>query len=212
MSTTDGWLELNVASCVIRQTRSLGVLVLCSNWNRVFVNYIYLRYGCWYWQFHKFHGRPFARFLYLFLMKDIGRRWLHWVLPGSTGRFYKDDVVHNHSAHGYYTTRMEGGVRYAWHCYMLKQIKVKLSKNAIHIIQELDLVNFTWKTIWVMGRANRCTYDNKTTGAWYFLQLLQQVTAEVQPRLAAQVNSAVSLDKTCMLNITFSRHVFFCSW
>ena len=33
----------------------------------------------------------------------------------------------------------------------------------------------------------------------------------VQPRLVAQVNSAVSLDRTCMVNITFSRH-FFSSW
>ena len=40
--------------------------------------------------------RPFARVRYLFLMEDIGR-WLPWVPPGSTGRFYKDDVVHNHS-------------------------------------------------------------------------------------------------------------------
>ena len=26
----------------------------------------------------------------------------------STGRFYKDDVAHDHSAHGYYITRIEG--------------------------------------------------------------------------------------------------------
>ena len=38
------------------------------------------------------------RVLHVFLMKYIGR-WLPWVPPGSTGRFYKDDVVHNHSAH-----------------------------------------------------------------------------------------------------------------
>ena len=33
-------------------------------------------------QFHKFHGRPFARGLrvYLFLMKDLGRR-LPWLPP-----------------------------------------------------------------------------------------------------------------------------------
>ena len=110
VSTTDGWLKLNFASCVIRQTRSLGVLVLCSNWNMVFVNYIYDMVVDT--QFHKFYGRPFARVLYLFLMKDIGR-WLPWVPPGSTGRLYKDDVVHNHSVHGYYTTRTEGGVIYA---------------------------------------------------------------------------------------------------
>ena len=49
-----------------------------------------------------------SRVFYLFLMKDIGR-WLPWVLPGSAERFHKDDV-RNHSAHGYYSTRMEGGV------------------------------------------------------------------------------------------------------
>ena len=41
VSTTDGWLTLNFASCVIRRTRSLGVLVLCSIWNMLFVNYVY---------------------------------------------------------------------------------------------------------------------------------------------------------------------------
>ena len=41
--------------------------------------------------------------------------------------------------------------------------------------------------------------------------MLQQVTAEVQPWLAAQVNSAVSLDRTRMVNITFSHNVS-CSW
>ena len=90
LSTTDGWLTLNFASCVIRQTHSLGVLVLCSNWNIVFVNYIDDMVV--HTQFHKFYGRPFARDLYLFLMKDVCR-WLPWVLPGSTGRFYKDDLL-----------------------------------------------------------------------------------------------------------------------
>ena len=42
--------------------------------------------------------------------------------------------------------------------------------------------------------------------------MLQQVTAEFQPRFAAQVNSADSLDRTCMVNITFSHHFFFCSF
>ena len=42
--------------------------------------------------------------------------------------------------------------------------------------------------------------------------MLQQVTADVKSRLAAQVNSAVNLDRTCMVNTTFSRHFFFCSW
>ena len=30
VSTTYGWLKLNFASCVVRKTRSLGALVLCS--------------------------------------------------------------------------------------------------------------------------------------------------------------------------------------
>ena len=73
MSTTDGWLKINFnfARCVIRQTRLLGVLVLCSICNMVFVNYIYDMVVDT--QFHKFHGRPFARVLSSFLMKDIGR-------------------------------------------------------------------------------------------------------------------------------------------
>ena len=138
VSTTDGLLKLNFASCVIRQTRSLGVLVLCSNWDMV-LNYIYDMVVDT--QFHKFYGRPFARVLYLFLMKS---RWLPWVLLGSTGRFYKDDVVHNHSAHRYYITRMEGGIRYAWY-YMLNKIKQNWAKNAISIVRELDLVTFHLK-------------------------------------------------------------------
>ena len=40
--------------------------------------------------------------------------------------------------------------------------------------------------------------------------MLQQVTAEVQPRLVTQVNTSVSLDRTRMVSITFSNH--FCSW
>ena len=43
-------------------------------------------------QFHKFHGRPFARVLYVFLMRDIGRL-LPCVPPGSTGRFYEEVLL-----------------------------------------------------------------------------------------------------------------------
>ena len=74
MSTTDGWLKPNFASCVIRQTRSFtrsfGALVLYSIFD-VFVNYIYDMVVDT--QFHKFYDRPFARVLYLFLIKDIDR-------------------------------------------------------------------------------------------------------------------------------------------
>ena len=89
-----------------------------------------------------------SRVLCIFLMKDLGR-WIPWVLPGSTGQFYKDDTVHNHSAHGYYilVTRMEGGVRYAWYCYMLSRIKQNQAKTVMHIIivRELNLVTFHMK-------------------------------------------------------------------
>ena len=64
-------VELNFASCVVRKTCSLGALVLCSICNMVFVNYIYDMVDDS--QFNKFRGRPFARVLYVFLMKDIGR-------------------------------------------------------------------------------------------------------------------------------------------
>ena len=63
--TTDGWLKLNLASCVVRKTRSLGALVLCSICNMVFANYIYDDMVAD-TQFHKFHGRPFARVLYIY--------------------------------------------------------------------------------------------------------------------------------------------------
>ena len=52
-----------------------------------------------------------------------------------------------------------------------------------------------------------CAY----TLAWYSLYMLQLVTAEIQPRFTAQVNSAVSLDRTRMVNITSPQH-FFCTW
>ena len=67
MSTTDGWLKLNFASCVIRQTRSLGALVLFC------IPFVICTYGVGDTQLHKFYGRPFARVLYLLLIRDIGR-------------------------------------------------------------------------------------------------------------------------------------------
>ena len=55
---------------MVRKTRSLGALVLCSICSTVLVNSIYDMVVDT--QFHKFYGRLFARVLYLFLMKDIG--------------------------------------------------------------------------------------------------------------------------------------------
>ena len=56
---------------MVRKARLLGALVLCSICNMVFVNYLYDVVVDT--PFHKFHGRPFARVLYVFLMKYIGR-------------------------------------------------------------------------------------------------------------------------------------------
>ena len=56
---------------MIRQTRSLGALVLYSICNMVSVNGMYDMVV--YTQLHKFYGRPLARVLYLFLMNEIGR-------------------------------------------------------------------------------------------------------------------------------------------
>ena len=64
-------VETQLCNYVTRKTRSLGALVLCSIRNMVVVNCIYDMVVDI--QFHKFHGRPFARVLYLFLMKDVGR-------------------------------------------------------------------------------------------------------------------------------------------
>ena len=41
VSTTNRWLQLNFASCVIRQARSLAALVLCSICNIKFVNHMH---------------------------------------------------------------------------------------------------------------------------------------------------------------------------
>ena len=49
----------------------MGVLVLCSNSNMLFVNDIYDMFVDT--QVHKFYGGPFERVLHLFLMKDLGR-------------------------------------------------------------------------------------------------------------------------------------------
>ena len=67
VSTADGWLKLNVASCVIRKTRSLGALVLCSicNTSMVFVNDIRFYHMVVGTQFHKFYGRPFTRSIFI---------------------------------------------------------------------------------------------------------------------------------------------------
>ena len=72
MSTTDGWSKLNFASCVIRQTRSLGELVLCYICNMMLVNYIDDVVVDK--KFHKFYGRPYTRVVYrsmYYLMKNV---------------------------------------------------------------------------------------------------------------------------------------------
>ena len=73
MSTTDGWLKLNFASCVITSDTLIGraCAMFQLRFGMVFVNFIYDMVVDT--EFHKFYDRPFARVLYLFLMKDIRR-------------------------------------------------------------------------------------------------------------------------------------------
>ena len=121
----DRWVvEIQLCSCVVRETRSLGVLVLCFICNMVFVNYIYDMVVA---QFHKFYGRPFARVLDVFLMKGVGR-WLPWVLPGSTGRFYKDDDVHKTFCARILYNQHRGRGQICMLLLHVKQNKTKLSK------------------------------------------------------------------------------------
>ena len=96
VSTTDGWLKLNFASCVVRKTRSLGALVLCS---MTYCVIWCLRIASTIWllilsstSFMIYRSRVFY-----IIPHQRYKRWLPWAPPGSTGRFYKDDVVHNHS-------------------------------------------------------------------------------------------------------------------
>ena len=178
VSTTDWMVETQL--CKLRGTsyiRHAHWARLCYGpfiCNTVLVNYIYDMVVDI--QFNNFHGRPFARVLYVFLMKDIGR-WLPWVIPGSTGRFYKDvltadlfqffvkkDVVHNHSAHGYYITSVEGGVRYIYiHLCMIllhvKQNKTKLSKKCHPYNTRIGsgYISYERQFEWWWDEQNRCT-------------------------------------------------------
>ena len=79
-------------------------------------------------QFHKFYCRPRPHLLYAFVMKDIGR-WLPWVLPGSTGQLYKDDAVHNHSAHENYITPIEGRCKIYVMLLHVQHNQTKIGKN-----------------------------------------------------------------------------------
>ena len=69
-----------------------------------------------------------SRVFYIYSSRKDTGRWLPWVRPGSTERFYKDVVVRNHSAHGYYNPhRWRGNI-----CMILlhvKQNQTKLRKN-----------------------------------------------------------------------------------
>ena len=64
VSTTDGWLKLNIASSVIRKARSLGAVVIYFIGNAYVVYGLNLRsYGCWYIvpQVFSEYRKPFAR-------------------------------------------------------------------------------------------------------------------------------------------------------
>ena len=162
-------------------------------------------------QFHKFYGRPFGRVLYLFLIKYVGR-WLPWVLPGSTGRFYKDDVPQPFCARILYNPHGGRGKICMILLLHVKQNKTKLSKNCHphnNTVRYLDpRLHFIWKTIWcVMRRAKSMyVYDVKTPKLQVRgtpCKCCKQVTAEVQPRL-------VSISRSWMQRSSFRRLNILC--
>ena len=55
------------------------------------------------------------------------------MLPGSTGRFYKDDVAHNHSAHGYYITPIDREEFDSMIRLHVKQNKTKLLRKKLQV-------------------------------------------------------------------------------
>ena len=162
VSTTVWMVELNFASCVVHQIekRQLWVRPM-GGWNSTLQAAWYVRHAHW----ARLCYVPFVIWC-LWITSTI---WLltlsctsFMVLPGSTGRFYKDDVVHDHSSHGYYITRMEGGLRYAWYCcYMLNRIQQNWAKTPIHIIRYLVVgsghISYERLLEW-WDEQNRCTY------------------------------------------------------
>ena len=159
-----GWNSTLQAAWYVRHAHwaclcYVPIEIWCT-WYVSYISTIWLFY--WSSSTSFFYGRPFARVLYLFLV-DRYRS----VTPLSVTRvnrtiLHLDDVVHNHSAHGHYITRMEGGVRYARYCcYTLSRIKQNWAKTAIH--KNWIWLHFIYNTIWVMRRAKSMyVYDVKT--------------------------------------------------
>ena len=96
-------------------------------------------------QFHKFHGRPSARVLHVCITHERYRS----VTPLGTTRVNRT-ILQGQCCPQPFCARIlynpqEGGVRYAWYCYVLNKIKQNWAKTAIHKIRELDLVTFYMK-------------------------------------------------------------------
>ena len=110
VSTTDCMVETQL--CKPRDTSDALVGRAYSMFHLQYVWCLWTKPTIWLLiQFNKFDGRPFARVL------DIAR-WLPWMLPGSTGRFPQPFCVLILFT-SRYITRIEGGLKYAWSCYMV---------------------------------------------------------------------------------------------
>ena len=132
-------------------------------------------------QFQKFHGRPFARVLYVFLMKDIGR-WLPWVPPGSTGRFYKKLNVSceydrlngwNSTLHAAWCIRH---VRRIWFSWTKPTIWLLILSFTQSIVRACSMFYpyEVYRSVTPLGaaRVNRTIFHNHSV-QWYYITLIK---------------------------------------
>ena len=132
VSTTDGWLKLNFASCVKRQTRSLGALVLYSIiWSLWIKSTIWLLMlnpkVLWYAVRACSICIPHERYK---SVTPLGAtRVIRTILQGRCGPW-------PFCARILYDPHRGRGKIYAWYCYyMLNRIKQNWAKNVIHRIR-----------------------------------------------------------------------------
>ena len=115
-------------------------------------------------QFHKFYSRPFARSIFIPHERYRSVTPLGLTLPGSTGRFYKDDVAQSPwpfcARILYNPQRGRGKI-----CMILSHVKrnkAKLSKNRhpyyFEVYENCIWLRFIWNAIEWWDEQNRCTY------------------------------------------------------
>ena len=112
------------------KTRSWGALVLCS---MLIIGWLRITSTIWLLILSSTSfmvGR--SRVFYVYSSWKIYRSVTPLGPPWATGRLHTEDVVHSHSAHGYYITRMGGGIRYSWYWQMSKQNELMGQAKSIY--------------------------------------------------------------------------------